>query len=204
VNWKPSRDHFRWSLSLPFIHDDTANADYYLEYNTITRTQYIVFQSTRDKRDWIHNFLFFPVLFRKRIFVHFGHLRQYKSIRDKIITAITANVPVKIRVCGYSLGGSLAKICVDDLKTIFPDSDIHGISYEGSKPFWMGFGAKWRLRNCFVSVKTFWDPVIWAPFLNWGFMDVGKSVWIGSLKKIKPCQHYSDEIEKNLYGKFGE
>jgi len=182
------------------IYHDSITADWITE--PVTDTQYAIeetaetitikFQYTVSFKDWVFNFLFFPIFWKpykgmKNIFfVHYGFLKKYKSVR-KIILDYLKGADKKIIVEGYSEGADIAEICTEDL--IFHGCDVKGYGFGTSRVFSI-FGKKIldeQLKN-FTRVENGNDIVTKLPPWWLLFRHYGNKIHIG---KKHQCWRFS-------------
>jgi len=203
--WKPCKSHFDYINSVPYIHDDKTNVDYYLEVQADTLI--CLFQPTQGKDDWKSDFDFFPKRFDiypgSRINAHEGIAKQYLGMRSQFLDLAYKPEITKIYIAGYSLGGGLSQLACEDAAYHFPDKEVVSISYEGPRVFCPNQAVKKLLKQRQTLIKTWWDPVVHLPFKMMWFVDYGKKTWIGHWFKAWPLQHYPEQIEKNLLEKYG-
>jgi hypothetical protein len=199
---KPTAENFNHINSGEYIHDDITGCDYRMEYLPEDSTLLIEFQPSKGSLDWKQNFNFFPKKFEiykdSEIYVHKGFASQYLFARNTVLDRAYQDDVKKIIVQGFSLGGALAQICVQDLLHHLPQKEIFGIAYEPPRPWIRNKKVKKQIKNNLLIVCAFWDPVVHVPFLLWGYRAYGKKIWIGKPWKIWPLQHYPDEVIKNL------
>ena len=111
----------------------------------------VVFQETTTKEDWKHNFDFFPRPikaykgWKNRLVYHDGFYKEYKSARDEIKAYLSPLLQdlateqscyineLKLYVIGWSLGGSIAPIALEDFYEIYTIKPTL-IIYEGANP----------------------------------------------------------------------
>ncbi len=227
MKWEPSKTHFQFITSVPFTHDEKTNVDYYLEKQGDTLI--CLFQPTNDSKDWKSDFDFFPRRFNiypgSNIQAHEGIARQYLGMRSLFLDMAYMPEIKKIHIAGFSLGGGLSQLACEDAAYHFPDKEVVSISYEGPRVFCLNKAVRKLLEGRQILVKTWWDPVVHVPFkimalLPWKinlhpfrinffkpgisiWADYGKKVWIGHWYRPWPLQHFPEQIEKNLFEKFG-
>jgi hypothetical protein len=206
MEWKPSKEHYKYITNVPFKHKDETNTDYYFEIKEDTLL--CIFEPTTDGRDWKSNLNFFPERFDiypgSDILAHNGIAKQYLGIRNEFLDLCYKPEIKKIYISGFSLGGGLSQFACEDVAYHLPEKEIKSISYEGPRVFCPNKKVKALLKDRQILVKTFWDPVVHVPFKIMGFTEYGKKIWIGKWYKALPIQHYPEEIEKNLLKKFGK
>jgi len=226
--WKPSAEHFQFIQNVLFTHDVETNLDYY--FRKAGDTLILVFQGSCQDEDWRSDFDYYatPIEFfpGSAIKGHGGIYRQYLAVRNEFLNAGYDPEVENIFIAGYSLGGGLTQLAVEDAAYHFPGKTVSGISYEGPRVFCKNKEVKKIIGDKCILVKNFWDPVVHLPFktmvapffkfyifpfslkfsrfLISRWEDYGKKCWIGKILRISPLQHESSEISRALLEKFGE
>jgi predicted lipase len=197
--------HFRATIEKPW---ETINkTEFRMTINNESKIIHVSGQSSREE-DWPDNLDFrvkdsskqwFPDV--KDILVHAGFLRQYKSVREKLLDAAYQHVDYAVRVDGYSLGASWTQIYMQDILYRWPDRDVQAIFYAPGNP-WKKLPKKYQnaLKRRTTFVYCFWDPVTKMRLL--GFHRYGKEITIGKRNRIRPLQHKPDQIIRGLDEKF--
>ena len=121
----------------------------------------VMFQeSLASDKDWENNFRFLPTLMRlrgkkekvydgweNRLWYHSGFLDEYQDARDEIVSQVDALIAqiakeqkvgrdvckYTVLVTGWSLGGSIAPICAEDMNYQFAIKPVL-VCYEGANP----------------------------------------------------------------------
>jgi hypothetical protein len=111
----------------------------------------VVFQESTTSEDWIHNFDFLPRPvkaykgWKHRLVYHDGFYREYQSARDEIKSYLSPLLQdlateqkceikeLKLYVIGFSLGGSIAPIAMEDFYETYNMKPIL-IAFEGANP----------------------------------------------------------------------
>ena len=136
-------DIFNLILSTDYNHSK-YDGDWQVVVNQEEKTIFVLFEKSNGKKDWFHNFLFFPIPVKpfKRMenpwFIHWGFKRVYHYFRDDMLKKVdekTKEFPnFKIIVAGYSHGGALAQIAIEDIKfNLGKPSKL--ITFGSPKPF---------------------------------------------------------------------
>jgi len=136
--------------------------------------------------------------------VHEGIAKQYLGCREEFLNLCYGEGVKKIRLAGFSLGGGLTQLACEDAAYHFPGLDIQAISYEGPRVFTKNTHVEELVTPRMTLVKTWNDPVVHVPLKAMGFVDYGTIVWIGKWWRLLPLQHFPEQVEKNLFEKFGE
>lgn len=180
------------------------------------------FQGSNGKRDWRDNLHFFPIFRRKEKIpnfvtgdfelVHSGFFRNYKPLKKYVRETIESTTK-KIVICGHSLGGANALLCLADVKRyahIKPDTYTFGAPRVGNKAFYDHID-----QHNLYQFKNNNDLVCNVPFLFFGFYEPerieisdGKSElrgWtpFGSWKDHYPMKYYKACIEYD-YAPFSD
>lgn len=157
----------------------------------------ILFQQTHGKLDWLHNLAFSPLPkwgykgHEFNLLYHRGFYLEYKYARDKILQNVSELLKghvKKIFVSGWSLGGSIAPICAEDIYYTFGIKPTL-ITFEGANPCF-GFHTRNRVKNsiaddsiCFVYGK---DVVSRVPPFAFGFIKLYPYIYYLKEKKRLP------------------
>jgi hypothetical protein len=195
-------DNFRHINSGAYTHDDKTGCDYRMDLIKEDETLLIEFAPSNGKQDWIKNFSFWPKYIElykgSLVFAHYGFASQYLAVRSVILDRAYKDDVKNIFVQGFSLGGALTQLCVQDLIYHFPQKEIFGAAYEPPRPWLKNTKIKKQIKDHLLVVGAFWDPVIHVPFVSWGYRAYGKKVRIGRPWRILPLQHYPAQVERNL------
>lgn len=168
----------------------------------------LIFQESDGNRDWVNN-LKFPVKPYKNqentLWYAKGWAGAYKSANDEIMTnlisAINANPDYDVEICGWSYGGAIALMAVEDL---FYRTGIKSIvtTFGGPKPL---FGTKTRdyILSCCKEVNQYCHvndivPTL-PPFIGYYMakkVSVGKWKFLG---KLNPYVYHTCYGDKTLY-----
>jgi len=196
-----SSSHFRATLKGPW--ETIGRTDFRMVVDHDSRTIHVTGRGSQEE-DWGDNFNFkirepaeewFPGV--KNIKVHAGFLKQYRSVRNKLIDTAHQYSDYAIRVSGYSLGGTWTQIFVQDVLFHWPDRDIQAIFYAPANP-WRKLPKKYQkaLKRSIVFVRNRWDPVGWMRVLR--FYRYGENITIGRWYRIFPAQHKRDQMIRAL------
>lgn len=94
--------------------DDTQ---YYIEKDDSTGEVTVVFAPSNSKRDWLNNFRFWKKPYKNmavRFYCHAGFLDCYKKVEDEIRNQVKALNPTSITITGWSYGGAMAVLCMEN------------------------------------------------------------------------------------------
>lgn len=118
-------DLFRFIQTADYktVNEDTQ---YVVVVDTLDHDIYLLFQQSHSKLDWIHN-LDFPVKPYKqqknKLLYHGGYCKVWKACNDAIMDDLKKHIDAypqyQIIVSGWSLGGALAIIAVEEIKYRF-------------------------------------------------------------------------------------
>ena len=170
MDWKPSKEHFRWVLDQEYTHHE-SNLDYCIiqEGDILT----VLFQETRTNEDWSDNFNFYPEPFDifpgSSVLVHRGIAKQYMSARDEILNLVYSGAFKTVRTTGYSLGCGLCQLFTYDLawhvERDHLDVKVDAIGYSGPRVFCPHRNVKRLMKKYgFLHIRNHLDPVVHAPF----------------------------------------
>ena len=98
----------------------TTDTQYKIEEDDDTLS--VIFQGSVSRLDWLYNFWFSVIPYKKMsnlFFVHAGFLKKYKSIREDVrFQALKAkSLRKKFKLLGFSQGGSLAIVAHEDIRS---------------------------------------------------------------------------------------
>ena len=94
--------------------DDTQ---YFIEKDENTGEVTVVFAASNSKRDWLNNFKFWKKPYKNMdttFFCHSGFLTCYKKVEDEIRNQVKALNPSSITITGFSYGGAMAVLCMEN------------------------------------------------------------------------------------------
>jgi len=147
------------------------------------------FRGTENFRDWLSDFNVARVRMNlpqvepvNEPKVHYGFIRQYRTIDTEINTMVKKMIDEKgmntLHVTGHSLGGALASISAVALKKEFPELNIHCYTFGSPRPGDLSFAQ--MFGTCVESSHRFLnnnDPVTATP-TTWRFAHVPGGRWI--------------------------
>lgn len=140
------------------------------------KTLYIYFQGSNSITDWVENFMFTKKVY-KEFRVHRGFFRAYSQVRDLLLNRVYYNEYEKIIVVGYSHGGALCQLAVEDLVYHFPNLNIKGYAFESPRA--LKVPKKYRERwNSLTTIRNGTDIVTHCPPKLFGFTDLGTMIKI--------------------------
>lgn len=84
-------------------------------------TLYVMFEGTTEPTDWLSDFNFIPRIKKYNMVLHSGFYHQYEIVKDYIVDQVSKlyKEGMRVVVTGWSLGGALSQICVQDLNHHF-------------------------------------------------------------------------------------
>jgi predicted lipase len=146
----------------------------------------IVFCPSNSKADWKINFSFPKLPYREmktKFYVHGGFLKEWKKINNFFLDTI-AEIKKPITIVGWSYGGAMATLCMEDVWFHFPEkrSQMRAITFGSPRVVW--------IRN-FKSIEQRWDGTTRyvngsdiIPTLPFGFL---------GFKHVVPETHIGDK-----------
>ena len=151
------------------------------EYRLEVKDKLIIlsFQGSSSVLDYKQNFTFWKKPYKNMehlFFVHAGLFNKYKSVQDDIFNIITPlfNPDWKLRIYGFSQGGTLATFAHEDAVYRFPKSDIETYAFAPAKGF--TFCNRKFLKTRFKNLNTIIvkkDIIPKLPFWFQGFIHYG-------------------------------
>lgn len=136
----------------------------------------IYFQGSNSITDWVENFMFTKKIY-KEFRVHRGFYRAYSQARDLILNRVYNNIYEKITVVGYSHGGALCQLALEDLVYHFPSIDIKGYAFESPRALKVSKKYRHRWDNL-TTIRNGTDIVTHCPPKLFGFTDLGTMIKI--------------------------
>lgn len=165
----------------------------------------IYFQCTNSKIDWIRNFMF-----KKKVYgefkVHRGFLECYNSVRNIVLDKVYSKKYNEIKIIGYSHGGALCQLCLEDLVYHFPEmkEHIYGYAFESPRCISVKKSLRNRWENLFCT-RVNNDLVTHVPPKLFGYNDLGSMIkLIGDTSLVRnnypKCikSHYPQVVIKAL------
>lgn len=172
----------------------------------------IVFAESNSKIDWKINFNFPKKAYKKEkqsMFVHRGFLGEWKKIKDYFVNYLEEKFYYgesvgKITIVGWSYGGAMATLCMEELKYSFPllKDNMRLITF--GSPRVIGFynfnKNKHIWENCSRYTNSS-DLVTCIPFVVMLFRHVKKETHIGKRKclfgylRVRKNHHIDGYIE---------
>ena len=146
------------------------------------KTLYIYFQGSNSITDWVENFMFTKKVY-KEFRVHRGFFRAYSQVRDLLLNRVYDNDYEKIIVIGYSHGGALCQLALEDLVYHFPNLDITGYAFEAPRCVKAGKKLRERWKNLTV-IRNGNDIVTHVPPKLFGYTDLGTMLKIKGDTKL--------------------
>lgn len=220
---KKASDLF-YTCAIVLAYDKTGE-DVSYKFIEEGKTLYIYFQGSKEKKDWLENFNFFPMvkncfkwIFSRNkkafstcnIMYHRGFLKCYNQvkpiIREKVLEKdADGNYKFnQIVVVGYSHGAALAGICHEDISHLLFEETIGAesliVTYCFEAPRWLYHSKQYldRWNGCYVF-RNHNDIVTHCPPRLFGFRDAGTVINIGRKKKTGPIKsHYPFEVYDSL------
>lgn len=155
---------------------------YDIEYQTIGdsvnyafleegKTLLVFFQGSNSITDWVENFLFTKKIY-KEFKVHRGFYMAYSQARDMLLDKIYNNHYEEVMVVGYSHGGALCQLYLEDLVYHFPELKVKGFAFESPRAVKCAKKYKERWKDLLV-IRTNQDLVTHCPPKIFGYTDLG-------------------------------
>ena len=138
------------------------------------KTLYVYFEGSNSITDWVENFMFTKKVY-KEFRVHRGFYRAYSQVRDLLLNRVYDNNYEKIIVIGYSHGGALCQLALEDLVYHFPQLDIHGYAFETPRALKVSKKYKERWKNL-TTIRNGNDIVTHCPPKIFGYTDLGTMI----------------------------
>lgn len=187
------------------IKYETAGHDVNYAFIQEDNTLYIYFQGSSSWLDWVRNFLFTKKVY-KEFRVHRGFYDAYEEVRNIILDKVynIYNQELQIIIVGYSHGGALCTLCLEDLVYHFPLLDIKGYAFESPRSVKAPKKIRDRWKNL-TLIRNGCDIVTHCPPKFLGYNDLGKTIKIkGDVSLVKnklPCfikYHYPECVYDGL------
>lgn len=142
----------------------------------------IYFQGSYQWQDWVFNFLFAKRVY-KMYKVHRGFYYCYSQVRSIILDKCYSKPYKKIIIVGYSHGGSLCQLALEDILWHFPSLDIKGYAFES--PRCLKVPKKYKsLWGNLTRIVDGCDIVCHCPPKLFGFDDLGTAIKIKGDTKL--------------------
>ena len=135
------------------------------------KTLFVFFQGSNSITDWVENFLFAKRLY-KEFKVHRGFYMAYSQARDMLLDKIYNNHYEEVIVVGYSHGGALCQLYLEDLVYHFPELKVKGFAFESPRAVKCSKKYKERWKDLLV-IRTNQDLVTHCPPKIFGYTDLG-------------------------------
>ena len=167
------------------IENDEAGNDGQAYVGAYNGDHLLVFRGTEGFRDWLSDFNVVRVrmsvdtlTMADEPLVHFGFIRQYRTLEDKIHDFLGPCPSGTLHVSGHSLGGALATVACIQLHFRYPKLDIRCYTFGSPRPGDAAFAAKFKESVSssyrFLHEK---DPVTATP-TTWRYQHVCGGRWI--------------------------
>lgn len=148
----------------------------------------IVFKQSDSMTDWLNNFHFWKKAYKDaeiNFHAHSGFLRCWKEVRHHIEDAVKTLNPQSITVTGWSYGGAMAVLCMEDMGYLFPLIERQCITFGAPRVIgwhnWSKIKDRWKNTRQFKNGS---DLVTTIPFLGMGFHHVAELTCIGQRIKF--------------------
>jgi hypothetical protein len=158
----------------------------------------LIFECTRTKGDWLHNFEAWVVPYKHQPitwYAHAGFVKLWKSVRDEVAT----HYKDIYRIAGYSQGSALAQLAAEDYY-FTTGKPIDTVCYGPPRVFWMPDTYLKIAQSYTKLIMVNNDLVTCVPFALWGYRHVGQKIILpgtGLLPSTKA--HYPDVYRGGLH-----
>lgn len=166
-------------------------------------TLYIFFKGSDSDYDWKMNFWFTEKVY-KMFRVHKGFYKEYNDVRNIILDKCYSKNYKKIIVIGYSLGGALTQLALEDIEYHFPELDVKAYAFESPRCLKVPKKYKGLWKNL-TRIETNWDLVCHCPPRLFGYNNLGQSIKNKGdvslvLNKLPKCikSHYPQVVYDGL------
>ena len=148
----------------------------------------IAFKESDSFIDWVNNFHFWKKAYKDAditFVAHSGFLRAWKEVRHYIEDKVKELNPQKILVTGWSYGGAMAVLCMEDMGYCFPDAEKRMVTFGAPRVIgWLNWRKiKDRWKNS-IQLRNGSDLVTCVPFFRMGFHHVVRRTCIGNKPNI--------------------
>lgn len=167
-------------------------------------TLYIYFQASSSLTDWVLNFLF-----KKKLYgmfkVHRGFLHAYSQVRNIVLDKVYSKKYKSVVIVGYSHGGSLTQLALEDIVFHFPNINAYAYAFESPRCLKVPKSKRYLWANL-KTIRNNNDLITHLPPKLFGFDDLGTMIKIsGDTELVKnrmpKCikSHYPDCVLDGLH-----
>jgi hypothetical protein len=157
-----------------------------------TKTLYIFFQGSNSITDWVLNFWFTKKVY-KMFRVHNGFFHAYSQARNMLLDKVYEKDEngdykwLKIIIVGYSHGGALAQLLLQDVWYHRQDIKDCVLAYAFETPRCLKVPKKYRFMwENLTTIRTNNDLITHLPPRLFGFNDLGKMLKVkGDVSLVK-------------------
>lgn len=176
------------------------DTQYYIRKTNSTGEVLIMFAPSNSKLDWKNNFSFWKRPYKDmevKFFCHGGFLKCWKLVRDEVEDEVKKLNPKSITVTGWSYGGAIATLCMEDMWYLFPElrgEHLQCITF--GAPRVIGFLNYKKIKERWTNTRLFTngsDIVTCVPFICMMFRHVTQQIHIGKLR------HFIDFFKPQIY-----
>ena len=161
--------------------EKTAGVETQYKVSTDATTVYLAIQGSIQKEDWLANFDFVAIPYRKMPvvwFCHRGFIKTWKAAREQIIADVLPLLPGKrLVILGYSHGAAIATLAHEDF--IFLGYDPETWVFGSPRVLWMPVKLIKDRFSKLHNIQNRGDIVTMVPFGAMGFCHVGEVVHVG-------------------------
>ena len=158
------------------------------------KDDFIAFEGSRSKKDWIQNFRFLIRPFKKesyknskiKWYIHCGVKIKWKGIENQVKEYLDNYKGKELYLTGHSQGGALALLCHEFIKFNYPNIKVNTITFGAPRiVFWINL-KKIKNRWCdVINYQKTSDMVPRLPPVIFGYRHVGTKVKLKSKFNIK-------------------
>lgn len=183
------------------IEYQTAGNDVNYAFEENKDVLYLFFQGSSSIKDWTRNFLFTKKVY-KMFHVHRGFYEAYSEVRDVILNHIYATETLfnKIVIVGYSHGGALCQLALEDIEYHFPNKRVVAYAFESPRCLKVKKEYRHLWKHLYV-IRNNQDIVTHCPPRLFGYNDLGTMVHIEGdtsmvQNKLPKCikSHYPQSV----------
>lgn len=165
----------------------------------------ICFFPSNSATDWKNNFHFWKQVYNDMDIpfqAHSGFLRCWKEVRHYIEDEVKKLEPSCITVTGYSYGGALSILCMEDMTYLYPEMIVHCITFGAPRVItwknWKKIKDRWNNddKRLTIEFKNGSDIVPAVPLMMWGFHHVVDLTHIG--QPIRWWRYFRPDIHHDI------
>lgn len=166
----------------------TAGTDTQYRVEIIDGVQYVFFQPTMSRDDWIKNFMAWP-----RESIHSGYLLRYDEARQQVLQELK-KMPTLF--AGYSMGAAIA-LLFHVFEAGILQAPCRSVLFACPRVFWNCYNEGF-LADEIDSYYVGGDPVSHLPFAFLGYVHFGRRMRLGPKRFPRPRWHQAPEYRLAL------